>query len=400
MTFYARGRKEKNFEFGVTKALEAILASPQFLFRVEETPLKLTTSTYRLGDYELASRLSFFVLGSGPDAELLKLASRGALGGPGALAKQARRLLTLPSADALATRFASQWLRLQDLERVIPDPILYPYSDQTLSLALKKETELFFESLVREDRSVLELLTADYTYVNERVARHYGIANVTGAGFRRVTLPADRRGILGHGSILTLTSIADRTSPVMRGKWVMEVLLGSPPPPPPPNVPALEETKGTTDTGRALTVRERMEQHRSNPQCTSCHRVIDPLGLALENFDATGKWRIRDGGMPVDTSGQLFDGTSITGSSGLRDALLRHQDVVLLSFTRSLMTYALGRRVEAADMPAVRRIIRNAAAQDYRISAFVTGIVESDAFRLARLPHAQRQQTTDAQGQE
>jgi hypothetical protein len=400
MTFYGRGRKEKNFEFGVTKALEAILASPQFLFRVEETPLKLTTASYRLGDYELASRLSFFVLGSGPDAELLKLASQGSLVLPGALSKQARRLLTLPSADALATRFASQWLRLQDLERVIPDPILFPYSDQTLSLALKKETELFFESLVREDRSVLELLTADYTYVNERVARHYGIANVTGARFRRVSLPADRRGILGHGSILTLTSIADRTSPVMRGKWVMEVLLGSPPPPPPPNVPALEETKGTSDTGRALTVRERMEQHRSNPQCTSCHRVIDPLGLALENFDATGKWRIRDGGMPVDTSGQLFDGTSIAGSSGLRDALLRHQDVVLLSFTRSLMTYALGRRVEAADMPAVRRIIRNAAAQNYRISAFVTGIVESDAFRLARLPQSQRQQTTDVQGQE
>ena len=400
MTFYARGRKEKNFEFGVTKALEAILASPQFLFRVEETPLKLTTSTYRLGDYELASRLSFFVLGSGPDAQLLKLASQGALGAPGALAKQARRLLTLPGADALATRFAAQWLRLQDLERVIPDPILYPYSDQTLSLALKKETELFFESLVRDDRSVLELLTADYTYVNERVARHYGIANVTGAAFRRVTLPADRRGILGHGSILTLTSIADRTSPVMRGKWVMEVLLGSPPPPPPPNVPALEETKGTSDTGRALTVRERMEQHRSNPQCTSCHRVIDPLGLALENFDATGKWRIRDGGMPVDTSGQLFDGTSITGAAGLRDALLRHQDVVLLSFTRSLMTYALGRRVESTDMPAVRRIIKNAAAQNYRMSAFVSGIVESDAFRLARLPQAQRQQTTDAQGQE
>src|SRR5688572_23006898 len=409
MTFYARGRKDKNFEFGVTKALEAILASPQFLFRVEETPRLRSTSVgeagyadaaYRLGDYELASRLSFFVLGSGPDAELLTLAAHGRLGVPAALSKQARRLLTSPRADALATRFASQWLRLQDLERVNPDPILYPYSDQTLSLALKKETELFFESLVREDRSVVDLLTADYTYVNERVARHYGIANVTGAAFRRVTLPADRRGILGHGSILTLTSIADRTSPVMRGKWVMEVLLGSPPPPPPPNVPALEETKGTSDTGRALTVRERMEQHRSNPQCTSCHRVIDPLGLALENFDATGKWRIRDGGMPVDTSGQLFDGTSITGSSGLREALLRHQDVVLLSFTRSLMTYALGRRVEPADMPAVRRIIRNAAAHNYRISAFVTGIVESDAFRLARLPQSQRQQTTDAQGQE
>ena len=397
MTFYARGRKDKNFEFGVTKALEAILASPQFLFRVEESPVKLTGASYRLGDYELASRLSFFVAGGGPDAELLKVAGRDGLAMPGALSKQAKRLLQSPRGDALATRFASQWLRLQDLERVIPDPILYPYSDQTLSLALKKETELFVESVVREDRSVLDLLTADYTYVNERVARHYGIPNVTGGHFRRVALPGQRRGILGHGSILTLTSIADRTSPVMRGKWVMEVLLGSPPPPPPPNVPALEETKGTTETGRALTVRERMEQHRSNPQCTSCHRVIDPLGLALENFDATGKWRVRDGAMPVDTSGELFDGTTISGPDGLRDALLRHQDVVLSSFTRSLMTYALGRRVEAADMPTVRRIIRNAAAQNYRISAFVTGIVESDAFRMAKLPAAQRQTLTDAQ---
>jgi hypothetical protein len=393
MTFYARGRKDRNFEFGLTKALEAVLASPQFLFRVEDS--KATASAYQLGDYELASRLSFFVAGGGPDAELLKIAGRGGLALPGALSKQARRLLQSPRGDALATRFASQWLRLQDLERVIPDPILYPYSDQTLSLALKQETELFIESLVREDRSVLELLTADYTFVNERVARHYGIPNVTGTNFRRVSLPESRRGILGHGSILTLTSIADRTSPVLRGKWIMEVLLGSPPPPPPPNVPALEETKGTTDSGRPLTVRERMEQHRANPQCASCHRVIDPLGLALENFDATGKWRIRDGAMSVDTSGQLFDGTTIAGPDGLRDALLRHKDVVLLSFTRSLMTYALGRRIEATDMPAVRRIIRNAQAQNYRFSAFVTGIVESDAFRMAKLPAAQRQLLTE-----
>jgi hypothetical protein len=259
-----------------------------------------------------------------------------------------------------------------------------------LSLALKKETELFFNSIVREDRSVLDLLTADYTYANERVARHYGIPNVTGPEFRRVTLPADRRGILGQGSILTLTSIAERTSPVQRGKWVMEVLLGSPPPPPPPNVPALEETKGTAESGRALSVRERMEQHRSNPQCTSCHRVIDPLGLALENFDATGKWRIRDGGVAVDTKGQLFDGAAIEGPDGLREALLRHKDVFLLSFTRSLMTYALGRRVEAFDMPVVRRIIRDADAHNYRISAFVNSIVESDAFRMAKLPASQR----------
>jgi hypothetical protein len=397
MTFYARGRKEKNFEAGITKALEAILASPQFLFRVEES--RLTNASYRLGEYELASRLSFFLLGQGPDTELLKAAGQGRLALPGALSKQAKRLLASPAADALATRFASQWLRLQDLDKVVPDPILYPYSDQTLSLALKKETELFFDSLVRDDRSLLDLLTADYTYANERVARHYGIPNVTGPEFRRVTLPADRRGLLGQGSILTLTSIAERTSPVQRGKWVMEVLLGSPPPPPPPNVPALEETKGTADSGRPLTVRERMEQHRANPQCTSCHRVIDPLGLALENFDATGKWRLRDGGMTVDTKGQLFDGTAIEGPDGLRSALLRHADVVLLSFTRSLMTYALGRRVEAFDMPAVRRIIRDAQAQNYRISAFVSGIVESDAFRMARLPATQRA-TTDMNAQE
>jgi hypothetical protein len=410
MTFYTRGRQEKNFEAGITKALEAILASPQFLFRVEETPRLRSASAgaagsggdaaYRLGDYELASRLSFFLWGRGPDAELRKAAAQGRLAFPGALAKQSRRMLATPYADALATRFASQWLRLQDLDKVIPDPILYPYSDQTLSLALKKETELFFDSLVRDDRSLLDLLTADYTYANERVARHYGIPNVTGPEFRRVTLPADRRGILGQGSVLTLTSIAERTSPVQRGKWVMEVLLGSPPPPPPPNVPALEETKGTADSGRPLTVRERMEQHRSSPQCTSCHRVIDPLGLALENFDATGKWRVRDGGMTVDTKGQLFDGTAIEGPDGLRAALLRHKDVVLLSFTRSLMTYALGRRVEAFDMPTVRRIIRDAEAQNYRISAFVNGIVESDAFRMAKLPASQRSMTTDMPAQE
>ena len=406
MSFYARGRKEKNFEFGVTKALEAVLASPQFLLRVEEQPaldsrLARRSSTseggsYRIADYELAARLSFFLWGTGPDAELLKLAGRGGLSLPGAMARQARRMLASPRADALSTRFASQWLRLQDLERVISDPIRYPYSDQTLSLALKKETELFFDSLVRDDRSVLELLTADYTFVNERVARHYGIPNVTGPAFRRVTVPEDRRGILGHGSVLTLTSIADRTSPVMRGKWVMEVLLGSPPPPPPPNVPALEETRGTTETGRALSVRERMEQHRSNPACTSCHRVIDPLGLALEPFDATGKWRVKDGGTAVDASGVLFDGTTINGPAGLRAALLRHQDAFLLSFTRSLMTYALGRRVEAADMPAVRKIIRRAEAQQFRISAFVNGVIHSSAFQMARMPATEISTTTTA----
>jgi hypothetical protein len=386
MAFYARGRSERNFEYGISKALEAILASPQFLFRVEETPLRLAGNTYRLGDYDLASRLSFFLWGGGPDEELLKAAGQGRLSAPGMLVKQAQRMLKDPRADALATRFASQWLRLQDLEHTTPDPILFPYADQTLSIALKRETELFFESLVREDRSLLDLLTADYTYVNERIARHYGLPNVTGQDFRRVTVPEYRRGILGHGSVLTLTSIADRTSPVMRGKWVMEVLLGSPPPPPPPNVPALEETKGTSESGRALSVRERMEQHRNNPACSACHRVIDPLGLALENFDATGKWRVKDGAVTVDAAGTLYDGTGIDGPAGLRAAVLRRKDAFLQSFTQSLMTYALGRRVEASDMPAIRKIIHDAAVRDYRISAFLNGVIESAAFQRVRVP--------------
>jgi mono/diheme cytochrome c family protein len=386
MTFYARGRSERNFEYGVSKALEAILASPQFLFRVEETPVRVAGNSYRLGEYELASRLSFFLWGGGPDEELLKVARQGRLAAPGVLSKQAQRMLKDPRADALSLRFASQWLRLQDLEHTTPDPILFPYADQTLSIALKKETELFFDSLVREDRSLLEFLTADYTFVNERIARHYGIANVTGQEFERVTVPEYRRGILGHGSVLTLTSIADRTSPVMRGKWVMEVLLGSPPPPPPPNVPALEETKGTNASGRTLSVRERMEQHRSNPTCNSCHRVIDPLGLALDNFDATGKWRVKDGGVPVDAAGTLYDGSKIDGPAGLRDAVLRRKDAFLLSFTQSLMTYALGRCVEPADMPTVRKIIRDAAAQNYRIGAFIEGVIDSAAFQRVRVP--------------
>jgi hypothetical protein len=385
MTFFARGRGERDFEHGVGKALEAILASPQFVFRVELEPAGVAGRSYRLGDYELASRLSFFLWASGPDETLLKLAEQGRLAQPGVLAQQVRRMAADARADALATRFASQWLRLQDLERVIPDPIRYPYSDQTLSIALERETELFFGSLVREDRSILDLLTADYTFVNERTARHYGIPNVTGDAFRRVSVPDDRRGILGHGSVLTLTSIAERTSPVMRGKWIMEVLLGTPPPPPPPNVPALEETKGA-DGGRLLTVRERMEEHRRNPACTSCHRVIDPLGLALENFDATGRWRIRDGAMAVDATGELFDGTRVSGPADLRAAILKRKDVFLSSFTESLLTYALGRRVEARDMPAVRRIIARAELQDFRIGAFLTGIVESPAFQMSR-PH-------------
>jgi hypothetical protein len=290
--------------------------------------------------------------------------------------------------DTLATRFAAQWLRLQDLDKIIPDYLQYPDYDDTLAQGMRRETELFVDSLLREERSVLELLDSDYTFVNERVAVHYGIPNVTGPEFRRVAVTdPNRRGILGHGSVLALTSIADRTSPVQRGKWVMEVLLGSPPPAPPPNVPALDETKDTNG-GRTLSVRERMEAHRKNPACMSCHKVIDPLGLALENFDVTGAWRIKDNEVPVDATGELYDGTKMAGPPGLRNALLKHKDAFLLSFTERLMTYATGRRVESFDMPTVRQIVKAAAAQNYKMSAFVHGVVASQAFKMSRVAEA------------
>ncbi len=320
-------------------------------------PPRVPGQNYRITDLDLATRLSFFLWGAGPDEELLKIAQRGTLRGPGVLAAQVKRLLQDPKADALSTRFASQWLRLQDLDKIHPDALLFPYYDHSLGEALKKETELFFDSIVRDDRSILDLITADYTFVNERIARHYGLQNVNGPEFRRVTLADDnRRGLLGHGSILALTSVADRTSPVLRGKWIMEVLLASPPPAPPPNVPLLDETKAEAGD-KLLTTRERMELHRSNPACTSCHRVIDPLGLALENFDVTGRWRIRDNGAPVDPVGDLYDGTKMSGPAGLRAALLKHQDMFVLSFTERLMTYSLGRR---------DRIVRHAGdSQDH-----------------------------------
>jgi mono/diheme cytochrome c family protein len=374
MRFYADGRKERDFESGIAAALEAILASPQFVFRVEPG------STARVGDLALASRLSFFLWATGPDAELTKIAAQGRLTAPGVLDKQVARMLADPRAASLSTRFAAQWLRLNDVDAMLPDAVSFPYYDQTLGQSFKRETELFFQSIVREDRSVLDLLTADYSFVNERIARHYGIANVSGPEFRRVDLPETRRGLLGHGSILVLTSVADRTSPVMRGKWIMEVLLGSPPPPPPPNVPALEATNATAG-GKVLSTRERMEEHRKSPACQSCHRVIDPLGLALDNFDVTGKWRIKDNEVPVDAAGVMYDGTKIDGPASLRAAILKHQDVFLQVFTENLMTYALGRRAEYYDRPAVRAIVRHAATHDLRFSSFVLGIVNSAAFQ-------------------
>ena len=384
MTFYEQGRADGgDFESGVRTALQAILASPRFLFRLEQAPTTAKPGqTYALSGGDVASRLSFFLWGVVPDEALVKASAR--LATPAGLAAETRRLLTDRRSEALSTRFAHQWLRLQDVEKVHPDYHFAPNWDTYLSSALVRETELFFDSLVREDRSILELLSADYTFVNERVAKHYGLPNITGDAYQRVTVPDYRRGILGHGSVLLATSFADRTSPVNRGKWVMEVLLASPPPAPPPNVPALEDTKGSAG-GRLLSVRERMEQHRANPACQSCHRVIDPLGLALENFDITGKWRAKDSLVPVDAKGQLYDGTPMDGPAGLREALLKHQDAFLLSFTEHLMTYALGRRVESYDMPVVRAIIRDAAKTNYKISSFVVGIATSAPFRMGKL---------------
>ena len=375
------------FESGIRFAVQSILMSPRFLFRLEQQPTSLSNgairnANFRLADEDIASRLSFFLCGTVPDAELIRAAGLGSLRTPAGIEKQVRRMLADKRSEALSSRFASQWLRLQDLDKIFPDYLLYPQYDDTLAQAMKKETELFFDSIVREDHSLLDLLTADYSFVNERLAIHYNIPNITGNAFQRVALPPYRRGLLGQGSILTLTSVADRTSPVQRGKWVMEVLLASPPPPPPPNVPALDDSVKANDGGKMLSTRERMEQHRANPNCNSCHRVIDPLGLALENFDVTGAYRIKDNEVPVDVNGDLYDGTRMEGPAGLRAALIKHQDMFLTGFTESLLTYALGRRVEYTDMPMIRAIVRDAAKKDNKLSAFILGVVNSNAFKM------------------
>ncbi len=400
MKFYEQGREKGGFENGIRLAVQSILMSPRFLFRLEEQPAGIRAASYRIGDEDLASRLSFFLWGTVPDAELLKAASLGSLKTQAGIEKQVRRMLNDPRAEALSTRFASQWLRLQDLDKINPDYLLYPQYDDTLAKAMKKETELFFDSIVREDRPLLDLITADYSFVNERLAIHYGIPNITGPAFQRVTLPPYRRGLLGQGSILTLTSVADRTSPVQRGKWVMEVLLASPPPPPPPNVPALDDSVKASEGGKMLSTRERMEQHRANPSCNSCHRVIDPLGLALDNFDVTGAWRIKDNEVPVDVNGVLYDGTPMEGPAGLRAALLKHQDMFLTGFTESLMTYATGRRIAYTDMPTIRAIVRDAAKKDNKLSAFVLGVVNSPAFKMGAVDSGKSERrATDVAGQ-
>jgi len=384
MNFYAAGSARGGFEGGVRRALEAILASPHFVFRFEREPEnKDPGETYRLADVDLASRLSFFLWGMPPDAELLEIAAEGKLSDK-ELERQSQRMLADPRSEALGTRFAGLWLRLQDLYKVRPDPNFYPNFDENLADAMRRETELFFYNLVQEDKSFLELFSADYTFVNERLARHYGIPGVSGNHFRRVDYLEDqRRGLLGQGSVLVLTSMANRTSPVLRGKWVMEVLLGTPPPPPPPGVPDLDET-GTVSDGKFLTTRERMELHRESPACSSCHSLMDPIGLALDNYDVTGRWRLRENGNPIDTRGDFYDGTPVSEPVELINALLKRPIPLVRNFTENLMAFALGRRVEHYDQPVVREISKNAEKDDYRLSSFIMGIIQSDAFQMKR----------------
>ena len=383
LRFYTQARAEGGFDAGIEMAARAVLASTEFLFRIERDPKNAAPRTaYRISDVELASRLSFFLWSSVPDDELLNLATKGTLHQPAILERQVRRMLADERADALVTNFAGQWLYLRNLAASSPDARLFTDFDDNLRQAFRRETELFFGSIVAEDRSVLDLLRANYTFVNERLARHYGIPNVYGSRFRRVSLGDDsvRGGILGQGSVLTVTSYANRTSPVLRGKWILENILGTPPPPPPQNVPQLQETDAT---GRVLSMRERMAQHRASPQCASCHQLMDPAGLSMENFDAIGRWRVRtESGGAVDASGALPDGSKFTGMSGLRSALLRRPELFVGTVTEKLMTYALGRGLESNDAPAVREVARLAKAGDYRFSALVLGIVGSNQFQM------------------
>ena len=386
LDFYGEGHAEGGFEAGIELGLRRLLASPEFLFRVARDPAGVEPGApYRISDLELASRLSFFLWSSIPDAALLDVAIAGTLHVPAVLEAQTRRMLEDRRAGALVENFAGQWLYLRNVRALTPDEDRFPDFGEALRLAFQRETELFFESILREDRSVLEFLSADYTFVNERLARHYGIPNIYGTHFRRITLPDDtRRGLLGHGSILTATAYPTRTSPVLRGKWVLENLLGTPPPLPPPDVPSLEET---TAAGKTLSMREAMEQHRANPVCASCHRLMDPPGFALEQFDAVGRYRTRsEANTLIDASGVLPDGTVFEGAAGLRDALLGRPDLFVTTVTEKLLTYALGRGVEYYDAPAIRAITRAAALDEHRFSSLILGVIESPPFQMRRAP--------------
>lgn len=387
MTYYQQGRNEGNFESGIRMAVQAIIANPKFVFRFEDNPSNVAAGkNYRISDLELASRLSYFLWSSPPDDQLLTVASQGKLKDPVVVDGEIRRMLADRRSRALVDNFAFQWLRLQTVKEADPDSELFPNFTRNLGESMTRETKLLFDSIMREDRSVMDLLTANYTFVDEVLAKHYKIPNVIGSNFRRVPITDPNRfGLLGHASILTLTSLANRTSPVMRGKYVLEVLLGVAPPPPPPSVPPLKEN---VNNEKALSVRERLEQHRSNPACSSCHKMMDPIGMSLENFDAIGMWRSKDSGFPVDPAGTLFDGTKLDGPVSLRNAILKYPESFIGTFTESLLAYGLGRLLDYQDMPAVRSIEREAAKNNYSFSSFVLGIVKSVPFQMRKADDA------------
>jgi mono/diheme cytochrome c family protein len=378
LEFYREGRKSGDFDSGIQQALARILVAPRFVYRIEEEPTTVASGqVYRISDVELASRLSFFLWSSIPDDELRDVALKGQLRNPQTLAQQVKRMLADSRADAIVENFAGQWLYLRELGNVQTEAKSF---DENLRRAFRRETEMMFDAIVREDRSLIDLLDADYTFVDERLARHYGIPNVTGSYFRRVSLPADspRRGLLGQGSVLTVTSTATRTSPVVRGKWVLENLLGTPAPVPPPGV---ETNLGGAEGAKTSSVRERLEAHRASPTCASCHRIMDPMGFALENFDLVGGWREFDGPSRIDSKGQLADGTPVSGPADLRQAVLSRSDAFMTTAAEKLLTYALGRPVHDYDMPTVRAIVRRAGANNNRFSSLVMGIIESDSFQ-------------------
>ncbi len=384
MSFYQTSRKSGTFEAGIEMALQRILASPKFIFRIERDPENVPAGTaYRISDVELASRLSFFLWSSIPDDELLKVASEGKLKDPPVLDREVRRMLADPRSQALVSNFAGQWLHLRNVRSLLPNSDEFPDFDDNLRQSMQQETELLFESIMREDRSVLDLMTADYTFLNERLARHYGIPDIYGSRFRRVTITDEaRKGLLGQGSILAVTSHADRTSPVVRGKWILENILGMPVPPPPPDVPPLKENQ---EGQKPRTMREQMAEHRANPVCASCHKAMDPIGFALENFDAVGAWRTEEAGVRIDASGELADGTKVDGVVTLRQALISRPEVFAGTVTEKLMTYALGRGIDYRDMPAVRSVLLDAARGDYRFSTLILGIVHSTPFQMRRV---------------
>jgi len=388
LSFYDAARAKGSFEGGIQRGLERILASPRFAFRVEHDPDSVAPGTpYRISDVELASRLSFFLWSSIPDDTLLDIASRGQLKDPAVLQQQVKRMLDDPKSSALVDNFAGQWLQLRNVRSVLPNSDEFPDFDDNLRQSFRKETELLFESIIREDRNVLDLLRADYTFVNERLARHYGIPGVYGSRFRRVAVTDDaRKGLLGKGSMLAVTSHAERTSPVLRGKWVLENIVGLPVPPPPPDIPQL---KPPEEGQKPKTLREQMAEHRTNPTCATCHKVMDPVGLSLENFDAVGAWRTEEAGSPIDVSGQLADGRQVNGVVTLRQAILDKPELFVGTMTEKMMIYALGRGVSAEDMPEVRRVIREASANDYRFSSLVLGIVKSVPFQMRVKPVAE-----------